>query len=197
MRPDSLYTDVAVNTCCQCLNKNFPYHHVYQDKCVARYILLPELILAEHGKCHLASSRGSSEALIWHLKTLNMVERIQMHSLKEAMETWRTASFYQVLYYFSYSDKEQEIPSIFCFEPIVVYSTRRKIKSVTRELFEIPWCLKTLGMWEAISYWWCLFQKQLEQNHVNIIDWEIWCWFWFFWFQSYVFVFQTHSTHGK
>lgn len=24
MRPDSLYTDVVVNTYCQCLNKNFP-----------------------------------------------------------------------------------------------------------------------------------------------------------------------------
>lgn len=30
------------------------------------------------------------------LKTLNMVEWIQMHSLTEVMETWRTASFYQV-----------------------------------------------------------------------------------------------------
>lgn len=34
------------------------------------------------------------------LKTLNMVEWIQMHSLTEVTETWRTASFYQVLDYF-------------------------------------------------------------------------------------------------
>ena len=34
------------------------------------------------------------------LKTLNMVEWIQMHSLTEVMETWRTASFYQVSDYF-------------------------------------------------------------------------------------------------
>lgn len=93
-----------------------------------------------------------------------------------------------------YSDKEQEIPSIFCSEPIVVYSTRRKIKSVTREIFEMPWCLKTFGMWEAILYWWYLFKKQLEQNHVNIIDWEIWCWFWFFWFQLCVCISNTQNT---
>lgn len=58
MRPDSAYTDIAVNTCRQCLNKNFPYHHVYQDECVSREILLPELILAEQGKCHPSFLKG-------------------------------------------------------------------------------------------------------------------------------------------
>lgn len=40
------------------LKQKFSYHHVYQDKCVARYILLPELILAELGKCHLSVLKG-------------------------------------------------------------------------------------------------------------------------------------------
>lgn len=44
--------------------------------------------------------QGALRKLIWHLKTLNMVEWIQMHSLTEVIETWRTASSYQVLYYF-------------------------------------------------------------------------------------------------
>lgn len=44
------------------LKQKFSYHHVYQDKCVARYILLPELILAEPGKCHLFFLKG----LFWN-----------------------------------------------------------------------------------------------------------------------------------
>lgn len=36
----------------------------------------------------------------WHFKTLSMVEWLQMHSLTELTETWKTASSHQELYYF-------------------------------------------------------------------------------------------------
>lgn len=116
MRPDSLYTDVAVNTCCQCLNKNFPYHHVYQDKCVARYILLPELILAEHGKCHLCFLKG----LFWspHLAFKNTEHGwIDPDAFSNRSHGNMENSFIlpSIILFQRYSDKEQEIPSIFLF----------------------------------------------------------------------------------
>lgn len=100
MWPDSPYIDVVVNTCCHCLNKNFPIITFI------RINVLPDIFFFlswyEQSSANVISpsSRGSSEALIWHLKTLNMVEWIQMHSLTEVMETWTTASSYKVLYYF-------------------------------------------------------------------------------------------------
>lgn len=39
------------------LKQNVPYHHAYQDQCIARYILT-ELVSAEHSKCHLSFLKG-------------------------------------------------------------------------------------------------------------------------------------------
>ena len=39
------------------LKQIVPYHHVYQDERVARYILL-ELVLAEHSESHLSFLKG-------------------------------------------------------------------------------------------------------------------------------------------
>lgn len=176
MRPDSLYTDVAVNTCCQCLNKNFPYHHVYQDKCVARYILLPELILAEHGKCHLCFLKG----FLWssHLAFKN-----PEHGWMDP-DAFSNRSYGNMENSFILSNIISALPwhgagnsKYFCSEPIVVYSTGRKIKSFIRENFKISWCLK--AVWDVGSHflWSCVFQEWLEQNYVNIIAWEIQHWF--------------------
>ena len=54
-----------------------------------------------------------------------------------------------------YFDTEQET-KYFCPEPVVAYSTRRKIKSVIRENFENSY-VKAFGMWEAISHRYCVF----------------------------------------
>lgn len=78
---DSPYTHVAVNTSTQCLSQNCPHHHVYQDQWVARYNL-PGLTLAEHIKCHLCFLKGLFWSSCLDLKTLNMVEWIQMPSEK-------------------------------------------------------------------------------------------------------------------
>lgn len=80
MRPDSLYTDVVVNTYCQCLDKKFSYHHVYQEMCCKIYSFSWVDISGAWQMSSLLSQGALCEALIWHLKTLNMVERIQMHS---------------------------------------------------------------------------------------------------------------------
>lgn len=39
------------------LKQTVPYHHVYQDKRMARYVLL-ELVLTEHSESHLSFLKG-------------------------------------------------------------------------------------------------------------------------------------------
>lgn len=119
MWPDSLYTDIAVNTYCQCLNKNFPYHHVYQDKCVARYSLLPELILAEHSKCHLSFLKG----LLWssHL-ALKTIEHGWMDPDAFPNRSYRNMensfNLSSIILFQGYSDMEQEIQNTFALNQL-------------------------------------------------------------------------------
>lgn len=116
----------SINTCCQRLNKNFPYHHVYQDKCVAGYILLPEMILAEHGKCHLCF-----KGLFWspHLAFEN-IEHGWMDPDAFSNRSYRNMenSFIlsSILLLQPYSDMEQEIQSIFVLNWLYYTAQERK-----------------------------------------------------------------------
>lgn len=94
------------------LKQKFSYHHVYQDECAARYILLPELVLAELGKCHLSFLKG----LFWssHLAFKNTEHGWMDPDAFSNRSYGNTENSFipsRIILFQGYSDMEQEIQS--------------------------------------------------------------------------------------